>query len=548
MAQRNPMEQIPPPGGGPVPGATQSTSSLFLRNATGLVRELTAFDAFNLVFAAVLVPIGFMDVMAFAPEFWPRANLFLSFLIAAPLLTCFGLVYLYFTVLMPRSGGDYVWVSRTLSPFLGFVVNVSLTYVFLTWVSFNFALIAKVLGPALAYVAGIKAGWLASPGNAEIAIVITALTVLYALLMIRGIRPMARFMFVSFIIVWVGVLVMIVVMAFASHAGFIHNWNANSGTGLSYTSIIAKAHGLGFSAAGGIGWGATLFAMVYAFNVYTGFQWTGYFAGEIKNVRRTAATSILGAMIASVIGYCLLSLLVYKFFGFKFFGSLVYLGFGPGASHVTLPFAPYIPQLLKFLPIARSVQIGLVLTFILTVIWWTPAGYLLGTRNAFAWAFDRLAPEKLTDVSDRFHTPVVATIFIAVVIEILNLLNIYSNLGAWLLSIIWVLGAGFVVVSFAAAWMPWHKPELHAQAPGWSRRRFLGLPVITWVAVVSLASWGFVIWTAFSTGFGGSFTLRPMLESSAVPIMAILWYIGVRYYRRRQGVNLGRLFQEIPPE
>ena len=531
-----------------MPGATQSTSSLFLRNATGLVRELTAFDAFNLVFSAVLVPIGFMDVMAFAPQFWPRANLFLAFLIAAPLLTCFGLVYLYFTVLMPRSGGDYVWISRTLNPFLGFVVNVSLTYVFLTWVAFNFALIPKVLMPAFAYVANIKAGWLASPGNLEIALVITALTIVYALLMIRGVRPMARFMFVSFVVVWLGVLVMIVVMAFASHAGFIHNWNVHSGTGMSYTGIIAKAHGLGFSVAGGIGWAATLYAMVYAFNVYTGFQWTGYFAGEIKNVRRTAATSILGAMVASVIGYCLLSLLVYKFFGFKFFGSIVYLGFGPGSSHVTLPFAPYIPQLLKFLPVAQGLQIALVLTFILTIIWWTPAGYLLGTRNAFAWAFDRLAPERLTEVSDRFHTPVVATIFIAFVIEILNLLNIYSNLGAWLLSIIWVLGAGFVIVSFAAAWMPWHKPELHAQAPGWSRRRFLSIPVITWVAIVSLLSWGFVIWTAFSTGFGGSFTLRPMLESSAVPIMAVLWYIGVRVYRRRQGVNLGRLFQEIPPE
>jgi len=542
------MNQQAVPGSGPVPGATESTPSLFLRNATGLVRELTAFDAFNLVFSAVLVPIGFMDVMAFAPQFWPRANLFLSFLIAAPLLTCFGLVYLYFTVLMPRSGGDYVWVSRTLSPFLGFVVNVSLTYVFLTWVSFNFMLIMKVLAPALAYVAGIKASWLASPGNVEIAVMITLLTVVYALLMMRGVRPMARFMFVSFIIVWLGVLVMIVVMAFASHAGFVHNWNANSGTGLSYAGVVAKANGLGFSAAGGIGWGATLFAMVYAFNVYTGFQWTGYFAGEIKNVRRTAATSILGAMVASVVGYCLLSLLVYKFFGFNFFGSLVYLGFGPGASHVTLPFAPYIPQLLKFLPVARGIQIALVLTFLLTIIWWTPAGFLLGTRNAFAWAFDRLAPEQLTKVSDRFHTPVVATIFIAVVIEILNLLNIFSNLGAWLLSIIWVLGAAFVIVSFAAAWMPWHRPELHAQAPGWSRRRFLGLPVITWVSIVSLVSWAFVIWTAFSTGFGGSFSLKPMLESSAVPILAILWYIGVRMYRRHQGVNLGRLFQEIPPE
>ena len=37
--------------------------------------------------------------------------------------------------------------------------------------------------------------------------------------------------------------------------------------------------------------------MIYSFQVYTGFQWTGYFAGEIRNVRRTATTSILGALL-----------------------------------------------------------------------------------------------------------------------------------------------------------------------------------------------------------------------------------------------------------
>src|ERR1700728_473299 len=38
-----------PPGGG---------RTLFVRNATGLVRELSAFDAFNLVFSAVLIPVA----------------------------------------------------------------------------------------------------------------------------------------------------------------------------------------------------------------------------------------------------------------------------------------------------------------------------------------------------------------------------------------------------------------------------------------------------------------------------------------------------------
>ncbi len=132
-----------PPGGG---------RTLFVRNATGLVRELSAFDAFNLVFSAVLIPVGITEVMAFTPMFWPHANMLLSFLFATPLVPTCGLVYLYFTVIMPRSGGDYVWVSRTLNPFLGFFVNFSLTFVFLTWIAFNFTYMLSVMGPALAYV------------------------------------------------------------------------------------------------------------------------------------------------------------------------------------------------------------------------------------------------------------------------------------------------------------------------------------------------------------------------------------------------------------
>ena len=84
--------------------------------------------------------------------------------------------------------------------------------------------------------------------------------------------------------------------------------------------------------------------MVYCFQVYTGFQWTGYFAGEIKNARRTAVTSIIGGLVAAGVIYMLASLLVYKFYGYKFFGSLVYLGLGGGTSHYTLSFAPYNPH------------------------------------------------------------------------------------------------------------------------------------------------------------------------------------------------------------
>src|SRR5207244_8893562 len=90
------------------------STPLFVRNATGLVRELSPFDAFNLVFSAVLIPVGITQVLSFAPTFWPGTNVLVSFLLSIPLVLCFGLVYLYFTIALPRSEGDYVWVIRLL--------------------------------------------------------------------------------------------------------------------------------------------------------------------------------------------------------------------------------------------------------------------------------------------------------------------------------------------------------------------------------------------------------------------------------------------------
>src|ERR671935_1386220 len=195
-------------------------------------------------------------------------------------------------------------------------------------------------------------------------------------------------------------------MLFGSHDGFVKEWNAQSGS--TYNGVINQAHQLGFSTAGGIAWGATLFAMVYCFQVYTGFQWTGYFAGEIRNARRTAVTSIIGGLIASAAIYMLGVGLIYKYYGFKFFGSLVYLGLGGGSDHYHLAFSPYLPAMANFLDIPSVLRDFVAIAFVLAILWWTPTGFMLGTRNLFAWSFDRLAPARLTDVSHRFHTPVVA--------------------------------------------------------------------------------------------------------------------------------------------
>jgi amino acid transporter len=173
---------------------------------------------------------------------------------------------------------------------------------------------------------------------------------------------------------------------------------------------------------------------------------------------------------------------------------------------------------------------------------------MMGTRNMFAWSFDRLAPEKLTTVSDRFHTPVIATITVGVIVELLNYLNIYQGLGSYLLNIIAVMGVAFIISSIAAGVTPWRRPQLHGQGPGWAKARLAGVPVITVVAAISAISWGFVIYVAFHTGFGGSFGFKPMLEAFTAPLIGIVYYIAVRLIRRAQGMQLSQAFTEIPPE
>src|SRR5258705_13273257 len=95
-----------------VPGS--AAPSLFLRNATGLVKGWSGFDAFTYSFMSVnLVTLGmFYSLAVFA--YVPGANPILSIVLAAIAVTFLAVAYSGLIAAMPRAGGDYVWQSRVL--------------------------------------------------------------------------------------------------------------------------------------------------------------------------------------------------------------------------------------------------------------------------------------------------------------------------------------------------------------------------------------------------------------------------------------------------
>lgn len=526
---------------------SQNGQQMFVRDATGLVRELSAFDAFNLVFSAVLIPVGISQTLGFAPAVFPGSNVMVAYVFATVLMFFFGWVYLSLTVAMPRSGGDYVWVSRILHPSIGFVTNVSLTFVFLTWISFNFTTMLSYFAPAAFYVFGASKSTIAAISSTTSQIVVsTVLTILFAYLMSMGTRRVALYMRALFWLVWIGMGFWIIGLITTGGAAFATNFH--SMTGVTTAQIVALAKLNGYHASSSINWGMTFLAMIYAFQTLTGFQWTGYFAGEIRNVRKTATTSIIGGLIAAGLLYIVGSGLVFKAFGYDFFNSLTYLGFN-AADKLPSSVQYVLPALTKYMVLPSLMKAYIALSFLLAILWWTPTGFMLGTRNLFAWAFDRLLPQSLANVSERFHSPVNAIITIAVVVEIINVLNVYAGLSALLINIIAVMSLAFIFVSLAALMFPFTRKDLYNEAPSLVRIKVLGVPFICISGFIGLLTWIFVLIVAFhASQFGLQITTKAMLEAFAVPVLAIIYYVIISAVRKSQHIDLTATFRALPPE
>ncbi len=102
---------------------TSANPALFLRNATGLVKGWSGFDAFTYSFMSVnLVTLGmFYSLAVFA--YVPAASPVLSIVLAAVAVTFLAIAYAGLIAVMPRAGGDYVWQSRILDGLPGIVAG-----------------------------------------------------------------------------------------------------------------------------------------------------------------------------------------------------------------------------------------------------------------------------------------------------------------------------------------------------------------------------------------------------------------------------------------
>src|SRR5208282_387205 len=97
-----------------------SPKQVFVREATGLVREFNALDSFGFQFGGIVTVVG-ISTLFISFSFLLGANIVYSLLILLPVLLLYYIVETQLSIVMPRSGGDYVFTSRILHPAIGLV-------------------------------------------------------------------------------------------------------------------------------------------------------------------------------------------------------------------------------------------------------------------------------------------------------------------------------------------------------------------------------------------------------------------------------------------
>lgn len=123
---------------------------MFVRDATGLMRNISGFDALiaNLASMGVTAPIY---IMFFASLLYPGVNLPLTVLVALVPSFVMAAVYYLLTMSMPRAGGDYVWASRIIHPSVGLITNLFISFGLISFIAVVIGTIpAYGIGPMLA--------------------------------------------------------------------------------------------------------------------------------------------------------------------------------------------------------------------------------------------------------------------------------------------------------------------------------------------------------------------------------------------------------------
>ena len=518
--------------------------TVFVREATGLVREVGAWSSFMAVFFLVTGGVVVLELgtMWTAPGAnWPLA-MFIAFL---PSLLAGGM----FTIIgssLPRAGADYVFTTRATKPIIGFVNYFGLNIAFIL----NIGIFAYYGSSYLGYfISGLGSFYSNSSLVTEgTNLVAPAPTFVIALLIILvfGAMSVMRPKNVWRIIFWVGVvsmvgtLIMFVSMASISSGSFQTAYNSFMANSTAYTSVIATG-GISMPVAS---LAATAAALPFAWFSYTWYNLSLGWTGELKNVKRSLPITIIVALIAIAAYYMIFSSLVIRAFGQNFLNNWSFLA-SSGASPIP-GVGNFVPFFILVATKTPWIYVAAFLALWIPTVFEFPAVIISQTRYLFAWAFDRILPDRFASVSDRFHTPMFATVLVLIggIIGAALMATLGSNSANFADLTFDIFSFGFIIPAIAAIVFPYVRRDMFES--NFSTKKF-GLPLLSWLGLGTAIYLLYSTYLAYTSGDFTPYNYAAVLFGT-IYLLGLAVYTVSYFWNKSRGLPLSLVFKEVPPE
>jgi amino acid transporter len=535
---------------------------VFLRTASGVIRSMSPKDA---IFYGYLVIAGFYGLsfyMLSGSGMFPGANVYLACLILLILFAIRWVTYAGLISAMPRSGGDYVFSSRLLCGIVGFVItNAGMIWwqVFWDYLAGN-TIASTILPPMFEFVGHslnnpslIDIGMQLS--NPWVACIISIILLWVALLvMLRGLR--AYVLFQNYFIMLFGFIALALVpilFIVVPKETFIANFNAYQNIFTYnpdwYHTIIDKAKELGFNPNPGFSWYDTIGLAALYYGLWTAVSFAMELIGEIKGVEsfKTAYKVLFGAIFLEFVTFVIGIGWAMDYMGPEFLKSLGYLAtFYPGA----IPGFEFRGAYTLFTTITLNVPIGIIIGFAFTGAMANSLfnGFLGASRLLLAQSFDRILPAWVGHVNKRGAPDYILT-FLTILSSIAAvILTGYPGLAGMMQLALMCQFIGFAGSILGGIIFPWRAKALYEASPI-SKYKLGNIPLITVCGIIGL---GMDIWALalyFTNPNYGIWPGNPLALTftALLYIVPAIWYVVIKYYRRRQGIDITLAFKEVPP-
>jgi amino acid transporter len=527
---------------------------IFLRKASGLIRTAGTFDTFVYNMGLVSVGLGVGTMMLYGPAFYPGGDLLLACIIAGVLMACIAFGMICWAVTLPRSGGIYVFGSRSMPPFLALTLSMVEIVSWLFYCAIAaYWIVLLGLSPTLSMI-GIITGSEGATGLANsvldpwpLFLIGSAILTLSGVILAMGMKTYLAVQKVVFTVALLGSALLIIVLLGGTRAEFVADFNAMMGPILDvenpYDAIIASARAEGWWSEEASFWGTTVPVSNWPFLPLIGSAFSIAIAGEIKSVSRSHSYGMLGAIAGSVAIWLVTIYLCNAVFGYDFLGAAAY-NLVVGTGIITDPTITLLSGVLtNSWIITALVSIGLVFW-----MWmWIPGMHTFAVRALVAWSFDRVAPAPLGQISPTRHTPTTAIAVSVVITIIFMALFVFTSFFSAIIILIEAAVLAWSIVLLAGVFFPYRRPDIYEKSPI-ANKKILGLPMMTVGCGLGLFASQFFFWNLFFDENAAGHAPDQLLIVGGVFVIGVVFYFGMKMIRKAQGIDVTLAFKEIPIE